>query len=88
MRNPLHIRSFIAGLILGAGLLACLGAAGVVASATPNRFTIATNESHVFVLDTVTGQVWEEFAPNGSGQTSDGFSEPKIRIQPAKLPPR
>jgi glucose dehydrogenase len=86
MRKPLEIRPLALGFIIGIGLIACLGAGGMVGSPTEttNRFTMVANESHVFVLDTMTGEVWEKFAPNGNGETSSGFNEPKIDAKSTK----
>jgi hypothetical protein len=83
MTKRTDVRSLILGLLIGACLTGCLAAAGV-AMVAAGRFQIATNENHVYVLDTVTGQVWQDFAASGSGTTTPGFDEPKIRLPNAK----
>lgn len=43
------------------------------------RFQIAGNPGHAFVLDTATGQVWENFEPEGMGGSDAGFMPAKPR---------
>jgi hypothetical protein len=45
----------------------------------PCRFQLGGVPGHAYVLDTATGQVWEEFAPAGSGSSSADFSKPKLK---------
>ena len=41
------------------------------------RFQIAGSPGHAFVLDTATGQVWENFEPEAMGSGDAGFLLPK-----------
>ena len=83
MQNRLDVKTLILGVVLGGCLTASLGAVAVGGPAA-GRFTMVTNEAHAYVLDTATGQVWERFAPTGSGFDSNNFHEPKIK--PSKAP--
>lgn len=46
------------------------------------RYQIAGCPGHAFVLDTATGQVWEQFEPESQGSGSAGFLEPKLKGKP------
>lgn len=78
MQTKLDARALILGVVLGACLTASLGAAGV-GGPPAGRFAMATHESHAYVLDTATGEVWENFNPPSTGRDSDHFNDPKIR---------
>lgn len=77
MSSKIDLKSVLLGLALGGLLMATFGAA-------PNpggdvgRFTIETSEGHAFVLDTVTGSVWENFTPPNLGGIQQRFSEQKL----------
>jgi hypothetical protein len=43
------------------------------------RFQMGGVPGHAYVLDTATGQVWEDFAPAGQGSSSADFSKPKVK---------
>jgi len=61
-------------------VFAALGASGSSTSHGPvNRFQIAGNPGHIFVIDSVTGQVWEDFTPQTKGGKSPDFSAPKLK---------
>ena len=45
----------------------------------PARFELEATQNHVFVLDRYSGRVWQKFVSEGSGQTDQDFSQPKIR---------
>ena len=60
------------------------GAALKPAPQTLGRYEMHTMEGHAFVLDTVTGQVWESFETATGGSTDDGFSAAKLNTVPAK----
>jgi hypothetical protein len=83
MQTRMNVRTLILGIILGGCLTASLGAVDN-SSPSSGRFAIATNEGHVFVLDTITGQVWERFTPPTPGGDSNGFYYPKIKTSAAK----
>jgi hypothetical protein len=42
------------------------------------RFQMSGVPGHAYVIDTVTGQVWEKFASTGSGQSDGGFKSSKV----------
>jgi len=42
------------------------------------RFQIESNEQHVFVLDTATGQVWQKYLPPNQGPMPGNFNEPNL----------
>ena len=73
--------SVLGGCVLGAaaiiGLSSC-PAATVPPPAAP-RFQIAGVPGHIYVLDTTTGRVWEQYADPNRGNISDGFMEPKLK---------
>ena len=41
------------------------------------RFQMSGVPGHAYVIDTTTGQVWEDFAPVGQGSNDQGFKQPK-----------
>lgn len=45
----------------------------------PGRFQMYGVPGHAYIYDTVTGQVWEDFATPSSGRSSDNFNSPKIK---------
>ena len=74
MRHGVHGGSVVLGAVLGAGVVAGLGAIGETERAV-DRFEIdavgtGTGGYHAYVLDTTTGQVWTD--------TSDKFAKTKI----------
>jgi len=70
MKPKLDYKSLFVGLALGLVMAAALGA-GVGHEPQSERYQMATNEGHAFVLDTVTGQVWEKFEPAGQSTSDD-----------------
>ena len=43
------------------------------------RYQIGTNDTHAFVLDTITGRVWERPVPTESDQVDPSFYHEKAR---------
>jgi hypothetical protein len=43
------------------------------------RFQMSGVPSHAYVIDTVTGQVWQKFAAANEGGTDPDFHKPKIK---------
>lgn len=43
----------------------------------PGRYQMTANVGHAYVLDTATGQVWEQYAPANSGFNDSEFRQPK-----------
>jgi hypothetical protein len=80
MKPKLDYRSIFVGLALGLVMAAALGA-GVRYEQQSGRYQITTNEGHAFVLDTVTGEVWEKFEGSSSGDNTPGFSDTKLDLR-------
>ena len=78
MEMAYDLKSFLIGVVLTALAFFTLGAAKDESSQV-GRFLTETNRNHVFVIDTVTGQVWEKYVKSTGGATSDNFAEPKLR---------
>ncbi len=83
MKPNIHGKSIIIGLALGLLTAGALGA-GLIHDQQAGRFQLSTNEGHAFVLDTVTGQVWEKFEPTGAGDGDADFGNPKLKPDTAK----
>jgi len=43
------------------------------------RFQMGSVPGHAYVIDTATGQVWEDFAIPNQGHSDDDFKRPKPR---------
>lgn len=86
MKPKLEWKSVFAGLGLGLLMTGVLGAGATLRPApqTLHRYEMHTLEGHAFVLDTVTGQVWESFEPPSGGSTDEGFGPAKLNVPPAK----
>ena len=72
-----HFPSLIGGIALAVVFSAITGA--TYTDIDPARFQLEATTNRVFVLDRYTGRVWEKFVTDGSGQTDQGFSQPKIK---------
>lgn len=81
MTFRVDVKSVVMGLALGAAVVLALGAA-VNVEPQVKRYAIGASETHAFVLDTVTGQVWEKFTPLTSGQTDAEFG--RVKLEAAK----
>lgn len=44
---------------------------------SPGRYQLGAHPGHVYVIDTFTGQVWERFNPEGSGENDSNWKKPK-----------
>ncbi len=65
---------------LGAGMIAQSQSRGQSsAPAQVGRFQMVGVPGHTYVLDTVTGQVWEDFAVPSQGRTDDDFKAVKVK---------
>ena len=80
MKAMFDLRSFLIGAVLAMCVFLALGAARND-SPKVGRFQIETNEDHVFVVDTATGQVWEKFVAGGQGTKSQDFMDPKLSLR-------
>ncbi len=78
MKTAYDLKSFLVGAVLTALAVFTLGATRDE-SPQVGRFRAETNRNHVFVIDTVTGQVWEKYVKSTGGATSENFTEPKLR---------
>jgi len=45
----------------------------------PGRFQMGGVPGHAYVLDTATGQVWEDFASPTQGSSHPDFNKPKVK---------
>lgn len=43
------------------------------------RFQMGGVPGHAYVIDTATGQVWEDFASTGQGVNDADFKKPKVK---------
>ena len=43
------------------------------------RFQMGGVPGHAYVIDTATGQVWEDFASAGQGTNDPDFKKPKVK---------
>ncbi|MBX7102813.1 MAG: hypothetical protein K1X57_01950 [Gemmataceae bacterium] len=43
------------------------------------RYQMSGVPGHAYVIDTVTGQVWEDFASSGQGSSDSDFKKPKLK---------
>jgi hypothetical protein len=48
-------------------------------AAQVGRFQMGGVPGHAYVIDTVTGQVWETFATAGEGTSDPDFKRPKVK---------
>lgn len=80
MKTPYDLKSFLIGVVLTVFVVLTLGAAKDE-SPQVGRFRVETNRNHVFVIDTVSGQVWEKYVKSTGGATSENFAEPKLRLR-------
>jgi hypothetical protein len=78
MKTAYDLKSFLIGVLLTVLVVLTLGATKDE-SPQVGRFRVETNRNHVFVVDTVTGQVWEKYVRVSEGTTSQNFAEPKLR---------
>ena len=58
MHRSIDIKSVLIGGLLVALTLFLLGAVPIMNREDYDRFKIETNDSHAFILDSATGQVW------------------------------
>lgn len=77
--KKLDSRSLVLGLTAGILGTLSLGAVSSNTTGSVGRFRLETMESHAFVIDTVSGQVWRGYFPSGmGGKTNSDFEKPKI----------
>jgi hypothetical protein len=59
-------QSALLGLVIGVLATGAIGASRSEPTGI-GRYQVGGTESHGLVIDTITGQVWQEFLPPGSG---------------------
>ena len=78
--KKLDLKSALLGLGAGVVLMLCLGAATATNTSGPvGRFQMTGISNHAFVIDTVTGKVWQGYFSASSVTASDkDFRNPKL----------
>ncbi|UCE47587.1 MAG: hypothetical protein JSW47_18560 [Phycisphaerales bacterium] len=76
MKTAYDLKSFLIGILFTVLVVLTLGA--TKDESHHGRFRVEANRNHVFVLDTVTGQVWEKYLISTGGTTSQDFAERKL----------
>ena len=83
MKTGLDFKSMLIGALLAACVSLLAGATlKHNAELAVDRFQIRLNENQVFVIDSVTGQVWRHYASAPSGGAAGGFLDVKLRSAP------
>ncbi len=54
-------------------------AAPVPSGPQVSRYQMGGVPGHAYVVDTATGQVWEDFASAGQGSSDPDFKKPKVK---------
>ena len=78
MKTQLELKSAVIGLL--AGIVGTLAIGASSSTPTVGRYQVAGTASQGLVVDTVTGQVWTQFTPSGSGSSDNDFALPKLRL--------
>ena len=82
MLRSIDMKSVLIGGLLVGMILCLLGAAPYVLPEEYGRFQIETNDSHAFILDSATGQVWSSgfYVSSSAIRVEDdpNFHAPKI----------
>ena len=77
MKVTLDIKSLLIGAVVTAVLMLAVGASRE-SFLRINRFSIVAEDDHVFVLDSLTGQVWGMKAISAAESRSSEFSKPRV----------
>ena len=88
MHRSIGMKSLLIGGLTVALILCLSGAVPYVLPQEHGRFHIETNDSHAFVLDSATGQVWSsrfQLPPDVITTPDPNFHPPKAFI-PAGIP--
>ena len=90
MLRSIDMKSVLIGGLLVATILCLIGAVPYVLPEEYGRFQIETNDSHAFILDSATGQVWSSgFYISGSAirvEDDPNFHAPKIHPSDQIIP--
>lgn len=78
MKATCDFKSFLTGVFLTILGILTLGTTKNE-SRQVGRFRIGTNRNHVFIVDTMTGQMWEKYGRVSEGTTGENFTGPKLR---------
>ena len=74
MNRQIDFKSLIIGVLVTVCITLAMGASVYQPGPAPeSRFKIVARDNHVYVLDSTNGRVWEKFAPNTAGRTSQNF---------------
>jgi hypothetical protein len=73
MNKAIDTRSLFTGFVMGALALLCLGAA-LKHGNQPGRFQLGVGDGQAYVIDTVSGQVWQR-----GGTSQQEFFAPKAQ---------
>lgn len=79
MINRDNVVAFAAGTVVAVAVIFALGAAADISEPQIGRFQIEKDGNHAYVIDTATGEVWQQHALPSRGSNSTGFSEPKLK---------
>ena len=79
MKTLFDLRSFFIGAVLTGFVLLAFGAA-LSHSPQVDRFRFGASGSHVFVIDTATGQVWGKYVTPRQDLTNQEFMKPKLSL--------
>lgn len=79
MKTTFDLKSLLVGAVLTVFVLLALGAS-LNGPAQVDRFRAATNPSHVFVIDTATGQVWGKYVIPRQDMKNQEFMEPRLSL--------
>ncbi len=78
MKVNLDIKSIIIGAILMGICLLTLGAVASHPALRVGRFEMETENGYAYVVDSISGQVWEKQVGSGRSTDSDDFLGPKL----------
>lgn len=79
MKTLFDLRSCLIGVALTVVVLLALGAS-LSHSPQVDRFRFGASGSHVFVIDTATGQVWGKYVTPRQDLTNQEFMKPKLPL--------
>ena len=79
MKVTFDLKSLLVGAVLAVCVLLALGAS-LNDPPQVNRFRIAAGANHVFVVDTATGQVWEQYVVPRRDARDQEFMAPRLPL--------
>jgi hypothetical protein len=77
MKTNIDIKSALIGLFAGIAAMLAVGASS--SSPAIGRYQVGGTASQALVIDTITGRVWTQFTPSGSGASDHDFAAPKLQ---------